>query len=58
VGKNAIAVFYDIQGNMLLTKNLLEANLNFISAPTIKDGLYILSVKNNTGSQMIKVLVR
>ena len=58
VGKNAIAVFYDIQGKMLLTKNLLEANLNFISVPTIKDGLYILSVKNNTGSQMIKVLVR
>jgi sugar lactone lactonase YvrE len=58
IGKNAAASLYDIQGKMLLTKNLLEANRNVFTAPILKDGLYILWVKDNTGSQKIKLLLR
>lgn len=58
VGKNAIATLYNVQGKMLFTENLKEGNLNTIPTPNIKDGMYLLSVKDNNGSQLIKVLVR
>jgi mucin-19 len=58
VGKNATATLFDIQGKMMLNKTLIEGNLNVVSTPGFKNGLYLLSVKDNTGSQMIKVLLQ
>lgn len=58
VGKKATATLFDIQGKMMLNKTLIEGNLNVVSTPGIKNGLYLLLVKDNSGSQMIKLLVR
>ena len=58
LGKNATATLYDLQGKIMLNKTLIEGNLNVVSTPGIKNGLYLLSVKDNTGSQIIKVLLQ
>jgi len=47
VSKNAVAKVYDIQGRLMLTKNLEEGSLNIIETPNYKTGIYLLQVNDN-----------
>jgi hypothetical protein len=58
VGSSAIAKLYDIQGRLVLVKNLEEGSLNTIPTPNIKTGIYILFVKENEKIQGFKIPVK
>ena len=58
VSKLAIATLYDIQGKVILVKNLEEGSLNSIRTPNLKTGIYVLSVKDNQRVQRFKIPVR
>lgn len=58
VSGNSMAIIYDVQGKMILTKSLIPGNLNTISIPNVKSGLYLLSIKNNDSLQRIKIIVK
>ena len=58
VSKLAIATLYDIQGRVVLVKNLEEGSLNIIRTPNIKAGIYMLSVKDNQRVNRFKIPVR
>ena len=57
VSKNAVATLYDVQGRIVLVKNMEEGSFNIISLPTIKTGIYMLSVKDNGKLNGFKILV-
>jgi len=57
VSRQAVATLYDIQGRVIVVKNLEEGNLNSIPTPNIKTGIYMLFVKDNGRIQSIKVPV-
>ncbi|MDP2338687.1 MAG: hypothetical protein Q8N05_20005, partial [Bacteroidota bacterium] len=58
VSKQAIATLYDIQGRIVLVKNLEEGTLNVIRTPNIKTAIYMLFVNDNGKSQGFKISVR
>ena len=58
VSKLAIATLYDIQGKVVLVKNMEEGSLNNIRTPNLKAGIYVLSVKDNQRIQRFKIPVR
>ncbi|HEY3370626.1 MAG TPA: T9SS type A sorting domain-containing protein [Prolixibacteraceae bacterium] len=55
VSKLAIATLYDIQGKVVLVKNLEEGSLNSIRTPNLQPGIYLLSVKDNQQVQRFKI---
>ena len=58
VGSSAIARLYDIQGRLILVKNLGEGSLNIIPTPNIKTGIYMLFVKENEKIRGFKIPVK
>ncbi|HEY3388210.1 MAG TPA: T9SS type A sorting domain-containing protein [Prolixibacteraceae bacterium] len=58
VSSEAVATLYNIQGKIVLIENLNEGNLNIIPTPNIKNGIYLLSVKDKSKLQTFKLLVR
>jgi hypothetical protein len=58
VSERAVATLYDIQGRVVLVKTLEAGSLNVIPTPTIKNGVYLLFVKDNELIQKFKVPVR
>ena len=46
LSKLAIATLYDIQGKIILVKNLEEGSINSIRTPNLKSGIYLLTVKD------------
>lgn len=57
VSKFTIATLYDIQGKVVLVKNLEEGSMNSIPTPNLKSGIYLLSVKDNQQVQRFKIPV-
>ena len=57
VGRQAVATLYDIQGRVILVKNLEEGTLNIIPTPNIKTGIYLLSVQDNGNLNRFKIPV-
>ena len=57
VSKLAIATLYDIQGKLVLVKNLEEGSLNTLRTPDLKSGIYLLSVKDKQQVQRFKIPV-
>jgi hypothetical protein len=55
VSKQAVATLYDVQGRIVLVKNLEEGNLNIIPTPNIKTGIYMLYLKDNQRIQGFKI---
>ncbi len=58
VSKMAVATLYDIQGRVIVVKNLDKGSMNIIPAPYIKTGVYLLFVKDNERMQKFKIPVR
>ena len=58
VSKLAIATLYDIQGKVVLVKNMQEGSLNSIRTPNLKTGIYVLSVNDNQRVQRFKIPVK
>jgi hypothetical protein len=58
VSKQAVATLYDIQGRVVVVKNLEEGSLNTIPTPYIKTGVYLLLVKDNQRIQKFKIPVK
>lgn len=58
VSKQAVATLYDIQGRVVLVKNMEEGSLNVIPTPNLKTGIYLLFVKDNKRAQGFKVPVK
>lgn len=54
-GINARAHLYDLQGRMLVTKNLTEGNLNTIPVHSPERGIYILEIKSDHQSYRYKI---
>lgn len=57
VSKQAVATLYDIQGRVVLVKNLEEGNLNIIGTPNLRTGIYMLYVKDNNKFKAFKLPV-
>jgi len=58
VSNQAVATLYDIQGRVVLIKNLEEGSINSIATPNIKTGIYMLYVKDNNKVQGFKIPVK
>jgi len=58
VSSHAIATLYDIQGRVILVKNMEEGSLNVLKTPNIKTGIYMLFVKDNNKVQSFKIPVK
>jgi len=58
VSKQAVATLYDVQGRVVVVKNLEEGSLNTIATPNIKTGIYMLYVKENGRVQGFKIPVK
>ena len=58
VSNQAVATLYDVQGRMIVVKNLEEGSLNMIPTPNIKTGIYMLYVKDNGRVQGFKIPVK
>jgi len=58
VTNQAVATLYDVQGRMILIKNLEAGSLNTIRTPNIRTGIYVLIVKDNNKLQGFKIPVR
>ena len=58
VSAKAIAFLYDIQGKLLITKNMEEGCLNTIETSNIKPGVYMLLVKDADKSQSFKLMMK
>ena len=55
---NAVATLYDVSGKTILSRTLYPDILNIIPTPNLKQGLYVLSVKESGRSQTFKILIR
>jgi hypothetical protein len=55
VSSQAIATLYDIQGKVILVKNLEEGQFNVIQTPNIKTAIYLLFVKDKGKVQSFKI---
>lgn len=53
----AIATLYDLQGRVIVIKQLEGGDMNVIPTPYIKTGVYLLWVKDQTRIQTLKVPV-
>jgi len=58
VTNKAIATLYDIQGRVILSKNLEEGTINTIATPNIKTAIYLLIVHDNGKTQSFKIPVK
>jgi hypothetical protein len=58
VSKQAIATIYDIQGRVVLVKNLEESSMNTISTSNIKGGIYLLCVKDRGQMHSFRIPVK
>ncbi len=58
VGTGSKATLYDIQGRAILIKNLEKGNLNILSTPVLRTGIYLLMVEDNGRSQRFKIPVK
>ncbi len=58
VSKKAVATLYDVQGKVILVKNLDEGSMNSIQTPNIHSGIYMLYIKDNNKSQSFKIPVK
>ncbi|MBL7967500.1 MAG: T9SS type A sorting domain-containing protein [Prolixibacteraceae bacterium] len=58
VSNQAIATLYDIQGRVIVVKNLEEGSLNTIQTPNLKTAIYLLIVNDNGKLQNIKIPVK
>ena len=58
VSNQAVATLYDVQGRVIVVKNLEEGSLNMIPTPNIKTGIYMLYVKDNNKVQAFKIPVK
>jgi hypothetical protein len=58
VSEAAIATLYDIQGKVVVIKQLEAGDMNVIPTPYIKTGVYLLWVKDQTRIQTLKVPVK
>ena len=58
IGKLAVAKLYDIDGRLILVKNLEEGSFNIIPAPYLKTGIYMLFVKDNGKIEGFKIPVK
>jgi len=58
VSEAAIATLYDIQGKVIVIKQLEAGDMNVIPTPYIKTGVYLLWVKDQTRIQTLKVPVK
>ena len=57
VSKGSVAILYDINGKIVMAKNLVEGSLNVIPTPQLKTGLYVLSVNDNGKITGLKVMI-
>jgi hypothetical protein len=55
LSKLAMATLYDIQGKLVLVKNLEEGSINSFSIPNLRSGIYLLSVKDNQQVHQFKI---
>jgi hypothetical protein len=58
VGSESEATLYDIQGKAILVKNLKKGNLNILSTPGLKTGIYLLLVEDNGQLHRLKIPVK
>lgn len=58
ISDHSVATLYDSVGKEILSKNLHQGTFNSIPAPNLKQGLYILSVKENEKLWSFKILIR
>lgn len=58
LSSNAVATLYDVSGKTILSRPLYPDILNIIPTPNLKQGLYVLSVKDSSRSQTFKILIR
>ena len=58
VSKNAVATLYDVHGRVVLVKNLVDGDENMIPLPSIKIGIYMLSVNDNGKLSGFKILIK
>ncbi len=58
VSDHCIARLYNVQGSVVLIKNLEAGNLNVIPTQAIKNGIYMLSVEDQGKAQTFKLLIR
>jgi len=58
LSNHAVATLYDVQGRVVVIKNLEEGSINSIATPNIKTGIYMLYVKDNNKVQGFKIPVR
>ena len=57
VSEAAVATLYDMQGRVIVIKQLEAGDMNVIPTPYIKAGVYLLWVKDQTRIQTLKVPV-
>jgi len=58
ISNQAVATLYDVQGRVIVVKNLEEGSMNMIPTPNIKTGIYMLYVKENGRMQAFKIPVK
>jgi hypothetical protein len=58
VSSKAIATLYDVQGKVVMIENLNEGTLNVLPTTAIKQGIYMLSVRDNGTLQTFKFVIR
>jgi len=58
VSSQAVAMLYDLQGRMILMKNLEAGSLNIIRTPELHNGIYILFVKDQERVERFKLPVK
>ena len=58
LNSNAVATLYDVSGKKILSQNLYPDTLNSIPTPNLKQGVYVLSVKDSDKTQTFKILIR
>lgn len=56
VGNNALARLYDMQGRILLSKNIENPDLNIIKISNIRQGIYLLRINYNSKVTCLKVI--
>lgn len=58
VSDQAIATLYDIQGRVIIIKNLEEGNGNIIDIPNLITGIYVLLIKDNGKVNSFKIPIK
>jgi hypothetical protein len=58
VSEKAVATLFDIQGRVVLSKNLERGDQNILPTPGLKSGTYLLVVKDNEKLNSFKIPLR